>query len=103
MSWEHWIMNQEGVSTHYDFLAELAVSSYNLKDKSRKEKPKDLLHFFVNWWTDNQKKFVKYNSKQDLADFLGIDRTTIIHYQKRRKKSKLYEYNTRCIDDFLNS
>lgn len=96
-------MNQEGIYSHYDFLAELTISSYDLKNKSRKEKQKDLIHFFILWWTEHQSKFIKYNSKSDFADSIGIDRTTIIHYQNRRKKSKLYEYNTRCINDFLNS
>jgi hypothetical protein len=103
MSWQHWIMNEQGTASHYDFLADLTISSYNLKDKSRKEKQKDLLHCFITWWTDNQNKFIKYNKIIDFANSLGLDRTTIIHYQKRRKKSKLYEYNTLCIKDFLNS
>lgn len=103
MSWESWIMNQEGTSSHYDFLAELAVSSYNLKDKSRKEKPKDVLHFFVLWWSKYQSKFVKYNSKSAVAKLLDVHWATIIHYESKRKKSRRYESNTQCINDFLNS
>ena len=103
MSWESWIMNQEGTSSHYDFLAELAVSSYNLKSKDRREKQKNLLHFFVLWWRDNQKRFIKYNSKSALSRLLDIHWATVIHYESKRKPSRLYEENIKCIKDFLNS
>lgn len=103
MSWEDWIMNQEGTSSHYDFLAELAVSSYQLKKKDRRERQKDLFHFFVLWWSNNQSKFVKYNSKSALSKLLDVHWATIIHYESKRKPSRLYEENILCIKDFLSS
>jgi hypothetical protein len=103
MSWQHWIMNEQGTASHYDFLAELTVSSYGLNKKDRRQNKKDLVHFFVIWWTDNQENFIKHKTKSAFSKLLNVHWATVIHYQNNRKRSKLYEYNTLCIKDFLNS
>jgi hypothetical protein len=38
-----------------------------------------------------------------IAKLINVDHATINHYEKHRKKSRLYKNNTDCIRDFLNS
>jgi len=105
MDWEWWIMssNENTDYSRYDFLCELAVSSYKLNKKSRKADLKDTVQFFILWWKKNKKQMKKYNTLVSIAGLLCVDHTTIIHYIKRRKPTIMYEENTKCINDFLNS
>jgi chromosomal replication initiation ATPase DnaA len=101
--WLEWINRSEGKSSSYDTLAELAVSSYMLKSRSRKAELKDQVFCFIHWWMENKKKMVKYNSTIALGALLGRDHSTVIHYIHKRKPTLLYEHNVRCIRDFLYS
>jgi hypothetical protein len=106
MSWEDWIMRENGLSkekTVFDLLCEMAVSSYYLSKKSRKADLKDRMQFFILWWKNNKKKMNKYNSTTALGGLLGCDHSTVLHYIHRRKPTMFYNDNTRCINDFLNS
>lgn len=106
MSWEDWIMRQSGLSkekTVYDVLAEMAVSSYDLNKRNRKAELKDKCQFFILWWMKNRNKMNLYTSTTTVGKLMGCDHSTILHYVHRRKPTIMYEENTRCINDFLNS
>lgn len=104
MSWDHWIKQHvTDKDINYDRLLELATSSYNLDKKSRKMGQKDRVQFIVIWWMSNKNKFVKYNTTTKLGILLNIDHATVIHHYKRRKASRLYEEETKCIKDFIES
>jgi hypothetical protein len=106
MGWEDWIMRQNGLSkerTVYDVLSELAVSSYSLTRKSRKADLKDKMQYFILWWNKNKKNMRVYNSTIALGKLLNCDHSTVLHYIHTRKPTIMYEENTKCINDFLNS
>jgi|LauGreDrversion4_2_1035121.scaffolds.fasta_scaffold50222_3 hypothetical protein len=106
MSWEDWIYRQSGLSvekTAYDILAELAVSSYNLDKKHRKAELKDRCQCFIIWWNKNKHLMNKYKSLHSVGELMNKNHATIIHQLKRRKPTIMYDINTRCINDFLNS
>jgi hypothetical protein len=106
MSWEDWIMRQSGLSkdkTVYDVLAEMAVSSYELDKRNRKADLKDRCQFFILWWMKNRHKMNIYTSTPTLGILLNSHHSTILHYIHKRKPTIMYEENTRCINDFLNS
>jgi hypothetical protein len=63
----------------------------------------DRKHFLVLWWKDNQDYMNKYRTMTSLALLIDVDHSTINHYEKHRKKSRLFNDNTDCIRDFLNS
>jgi len=90
-------------NTEYDLVAELAVSSYNLDVKGRKEKMIDMKQCLVKWWEGNNKKFYKYRSMTNISKLLKCHHTTVNHLQKHRIPSLRYNENTECIKDFLTS
>ncbi len=53
--------------TEYDFVIELAVSSYDLDQRSRKETAVDNKHCLVMWWTKNKDKFMKYKTLESMG------------------------------------
>lgn len=103
MSWEDWLVNNGHIkgSTLHDRLLEMAVNSYDIRKKSRKEYLMDRKQFLVLWWKKNQDKFYTYRTMTSLAELTGFDHSTINHHEKHRKKSRDYEVNTSCIKDFL--
>ena len=106
MCWEDWIMREQGLSiekTSYDILCEMAVSSYYLNKRSRKADLKDRVHCFLIWWTKNKRLMKSYNTTTTIGRLLNVDHSTVIHMLKRRKQTIMYEDNTKCISDFLNS
>lgn len=103
MSWEDWLVNNghlKGVTIH-DRLLEMAVNSYDIRKKSRKQDLMDRKQFLVLWWKENQDEFSTYRTMTSLAELTGFDHATINHHEKHRKKSADYELNTACIKDFL--
>jgi hypothetical protein len=102
MSWDYWI-KEKIVDVDYDRLIELAVSSYNLGKKTRKMGQKDRVQFIVLWWRDNKEKFFRYNTTTKVGALLNIDHATVVYHYKSRKKSRIYEEETRCIKDFIES
>lgn len=103
MSWEDWLVNNGHIegSTLHDRLLEMAVNSYDIRKKSRKEYLMDRKQFLVLWWKKNQDMFYTYRTMTSLAELTGFDHSTINHHEKHRKKSRDYEVNTSCIKDFL--
>jgi hypothetical protein len=103
--WESWILSSgfQVPEAPLDKIAELAVSSYNLKEKSRKESFKDLRHCFILWWMKNRRSFDKYQTITSVSKLLGIHHATFIHYMTIRKKSVRFESNSSCLIDFLTS
>jgi hypothetical protein len=105
MSWEDWLLNNghsNEMSAH-DRLLEMAIDSYGIRDKNRKMEIIDRKHFLVLWWKKNQDYLNKYNTMTSLARLININHATVNHYEKHRKKSRLFNENTDCIRDFLNS
>jgi hypothetical protein len=102
MSWDNWIKNNT-VDKNYDRLLELAVSSYNLDERTRKMDQKDRVQFIIKWWLKNKKKFKKYTNTEKIAGLLKIKHSTVVHHYTYRKKSRIYEEETRCIKDFIES
>lgn len=82
MSWEDWLLNNGHVKgvTAYDKLMELAVSSYDMTSKSRKQNRMDMKHYLVLWWVENKEEFSTYNSTIALGKLLGTDHSTVIHF-----------------------
>lgn len=109
MSWEHWLSvndwssDNSGIESMHDKLLELAIDSYDIRSKSRKMERIDVKHFLVLWWIKNKRQFRKYRTMSALAKLLNVDHATINHYEKHRKKSRLFNDNTQCINDFLES
>jgi len=89
--------------TEYDVILELAVSSYDLDLRSRKEGVVDNRHYLVKWWTENIEKFQRYKTLDSLAKTLKLHHSSINHLQKHRIPSLRFEENVECIKDFLNS
>lgn len=96
-----WYRQRE--KTEYDAVIELAVSSYGLSKRDRRELMIDNKHYLVTWWTKNIEKFEKYKTITSLGVLLKLHHATVIHLQKHRKPSLRYLENVECIKDFLNS
>jgi len=104
MSWNDWIkQNTTDKDIDYDRLLELAVSSYNLDKKTRKMAQKDRVQFTLIWWEKNKKKFKKYTTTCRVGSLLNINHATVVHHYTSRKKSRIYEEETKCIKDFIES
>lgn len=103
--WEAWILlsNNKLTECSLDKLAELAVSSYQLKAKRRDEDCMDNKHFFILWWNKNKNRFYNYRTITSLSILLGMNHSTVIHHLRHRKKSFRFEENTKCLRDFLTS
>lgn len=91
------------VDTEYDVVLELAVSSYDLDVRSKKEKRVDNKHYLIEWWTGNIEKFQKYKTLSSIASLLKVHHASINHLQKHRVPSLRFDENVECIKDFLNS
>jgi hypothetical protein len=104
MSWNDWIKkNTTDRDINYDRLLELTISSYSLDKKTKKMGQKDRVHFLVLWWHKHKNKFKKYNTTIKIGIALEIHHATVIHYYKNRKISRIYEEETKCIKDFIES
>jgi hypothetical protein len=104
MSWNNWIKkNTTDRDIDYDRLLELVVSSYNLDKKTRKMGQKDRVQFVLVWWNQNKDKFRKYNTTTRVGALLNIGHATVIHHYAYRKMSSIYEEETKCIKDFIES
>lgn len=104
MSWKDWIkQNTTDRDINYDRLIELAISSYSLDKKTRKMGQKDRVQFLVLWWLNNKNKFIKYNTTTKLGALLNLDHSTVTYQYTRRKKSKIYEEEIKCVKDFIES
>jgi len=105
MSWEDWLINHghSNDMSMLDKLLELVVNSYDVGTKSRKLDIIDRKHFLVLWWYEHQDYFDKYYTMTSFGNLINVDHATIYHYKKNRKKSRLFNDNTKCIKDFLNS
>jgi len=103
--WEAWIIlsGQTMKNGPLDKIAELAISSYNLKTKDRHEEYMDRKHCFILWWDQNRSRFTKYYTVTSLAKLLDMNHATVIHHMRRRKKSFRFDGNVRCLLDFLTS
>lgn len=95
--------DEDGPVTNYDFIIELAVSSYKLNEKTRKLNITDMRHCLISWWIKNKKKFKRYNTTTRVGDLMNLTHCTVVHYSKHRKKSFNYNQNTECLHDFLIS
>jgi phage head maturation protease len=106
MSWEDWLLNNGHVKglTAYDRLLELAVNSYDIRSKNRKQKRMDIKHYLILWWVENREKgsFATYTSTTRLGELINADHSTVLHFIHHRKKTINYEKNVECIKDFLN-
>lgn len=91
------------IDTEYDVVLELAVSSYDLDVRSKKEKRVDNKHYLIEWWTGNIEKFQKYKTLSSIASLLKVHHASINHLQKHRVPSLRFDENVECIKDFLNS
>lgn len=96
-----WYTQRE--KTEYDAVIELAVSSYELNVKGRREALIDNRHYLVSWWSKNIKKFRKYKTITSMGKLLNLHHSTIIHLQRNRTPSLRFKENVECIKDFLNS
>lgn len=104
MSWNDWIkQNTTDKDIDYDRLLELVVSSYQLDKTTRKMGQKDRVQFTILWWDKNKNKFKKYDTTIKLGVLLDIDHSTVVYHYKKRKKSRIYEEETQCIKDFIES
>jgi hypothetical protein len=104
MSWHHWIEEHHPeLEIDYDYLLELAITNYNLAKKTRKMGHIDRTHYIIMWWHKHKHRFLKYNTTIKLGMALDIHHATVIHYYKRRKISRIYEEETKCIKDFIES
>lgn len=104
MSWHHWIEEHHPeLEIDYDYLLELAIANYNLAKKTRRMGHIDRIHYIIMWWHKHKHRFLKYNTTIRLGIALDINHATVIHYYKRRKKSRIYEEETKCIKDFIES
>ena len=104
MSWENWInIHDTNKEIDYDKLLELVVSSYDLDKKTRKMGQKDRVQFTVKWWLKNKIKFLRYDTTTKIGILLNINHATVIHHYMRRKSSRLYAEETKCIKDFIES
>ena len=105
MSWEEWMIihNQSPDKNRMDLLIELAVSSYELDKRSRKAELKDKVQFFIKWWYERRGFMLKYKTLESVAKLMSVDHATVLHHIKRRKPTAMYEENSRCLNDFLNS
>lgn len=104
MSWHHWIEEHHPeLEIDYDYLLELAITNYNLAKKTRRMGHIDRIHYIIMWWHKHKHRFLKYNTTIKLGIALDINHATVIHYYKRRKKSRIYEEETQCIKDFIES
>lgn len=108
--WEVWIVNNcdslDPIIDHtpYDALLELAVSSYDLRSKSRKMDLKDQMQYLCLWWSRNKHAMKKYTTLEKVGELLGgKDHATVLHHINKRKPSRNYKQNTECIKDFLES
>ncbi len=108
--WEFWIFQHfAGVEpnksiTTYDLLCELAVSSYNLKAKTRAQDDKDRVHYLLMWWMKRKVAMKKYRTTQQIAGLLNQHYSTVLYYVNgHRKKSSRFDENVKCIKDFLKS
>lgn len=103
--WEYWIQNNTTSIkyTNYDKIAEMAIYSYFLSVRSRKEHLIDKKHCFIIWWGENRNKFKKYSSLQKISKPLNIHHATTLHYLNTRKKSPRFNENVSCLLDFLTS
>lgn len=89
--------------TRFDKIAELAVSSYNLDEKTRYIEHMDQVNFFILWWQKNKGKFNTYFTASAIGRLLKKDHATVLHHCRHRKPSINYKENTSCIKDFLES
>ena len=89
--------------TDYDISLELAVCTFNLDVKGRKENVVDMKHFLVKWWDKNRKNFKRYKTMSSVANTMNVHHSTVNHLQKHRKKSLGYDENIRFIKEFLNN
>ncbi len=90
-------------NTDYDISLELAVCTFNLDMKGRKEEFIDMKHFLVKWWDKNRKKFIKYKTMTSVSELMMVHHSTINHLQKHRKKSLRYDENIKFIKEFLKN
>lgn len=104
MSWENWIRNNsKEKDIYYDKMLEMVIDSYDLRNRTRKMGQKDRMQFVIVWWLKNKTKFTKYDTVVKVAKLFEVDHATIIHHYTRRKSSRLYEEETKCIKDFIES
>jgi hypothetical protein len=103
--WEAWIENNTTIIkyTSYDKIAEMAIYSYSLSERSRKEELIDKKHCFIIWWGENRNKFKRYSSLQKISKALNIHHATTLHHLNTRKKSLRFNENVSCLLDFLTS
>jgi hypothetical protein len=102
MSWHHWIKEHHPEAyENYDYLLELAINAYSLKKKCQKMGHIDRAHYIIMWWYKNKHKFKTYNTTIKLGIALEIHYSTVIYYYKRRKISRIYKEETKCIKDFI--
>ena len=102
-AWMSWMKRNGHIKeiTCYDYVLELAVRSYNLNKKSRKQELKDKVQFTLTWWHINKKCFNKYKSVTKVGQLFNMHHTNIVHHYKHRKKSSVWDKSTECISDFL--
>lgn len=104
-SWEVWIEKNtiDSEDTPYDKVAEIAVYSYNLALRSRKEDMIDKRHCFLIWWSLNRDMFQKYSTLKKISSLLKIHHSTTLHYINTRKKTSSFKENVSCLLDTLTS
>jgi len=91
------------INNDYDVLLELAVCTFDLDIKGRKENIIDMKHFIVKWWDKNNNKFLRYKTMTSVSELMKVHHSTVNHLQKHRKKSLSYSENIKNIRQFLNN
>jgi hypothetical protein len=101
---------QRSIGQDYDWILEQACFKFELKNKTRKQDKVDRLHYFLIFWKDNKDKTVKYKTYESIAEFLGLNHSTVIHYvgkpresRLNRKKSNSWDINVVLIKDFIGN
>lgn len=104
MSWDSWIRNNsKEKDIYYDKILEMVIDSYDLRKRTRKMAHKDKMQYVIIWWHRHKTKFIKYDTVVKVAKLFQVDHATIIHHYTRRKPSRLYEQEIKCIKDFIES
>lgn len=105
-SWEYWIVKNEPgdqITTSYDLLCDLAISSYGLNERRRQSDLKDMVQYFCLWWDFNKPKMKKYKTLASIGNALCVNHATVLHHIRKRKPTIDFDKNVSCLKDFLNS
>jgi hypothetical protein len=87
---------QRSIGKDFDWIADNVVFKFGLYLKTRKQDKIDKVHFFLIFWKENQKKFIKYSSYESIAFLLRVDHSSIVHYVGKTKEGRLNRKKSVC-------